>query len=510
VQTEQIAVVVRPRDAYEAVDLGFRFARAVFWPLFPAHALVVAAVSFALYLGLSERLWLAAFALWWLKPLYDRVALAVLADALFGRTPTLAETLAGVPRLILRTGLLHSLTWLRLSPLRSFTAPVLQLEGLRGLERSRRASVLIGRDSRAGLGLLFACGVFELVLLLAGLQLAATFQPGGAIASFWTSVLAGEGPAISLVEALLYALAISAVEPFYVAGGFALYVNRRIWLEGWDIDLAFHKLEERVAARERRPPLARAAALGALLAALALAPLAARADESAPPDAPAASDAPAPSCDEPGPEGAGACVAAVLASEEFATVEKIELWLPKESEPEPDAEPGLLARLGLWLASLGSTLLRVVMWLALAFVVGALAVAIVRALRARGQSEAGAPLPDPGLRIGLDLRPESLPDDVVGESRARFAGGDAAGALSLLYRGALVHLVQRFGLALPASATEGECERIARDALDAGLAGDFRALSRAWVFCAYARAMPAPEAFAELCERWQPRLRGAA
>ena len=102
-QTEQIAVVVRPREAYEAVDLGFRFARAVFWPLFPAHALVVAAVSLALYLALPDRLWLAALAIWWLKPLYDRVALAVLADALFGRTPTLYETLVSVPRLIART-----------------------------------------------------------------------------------------------------------------------------------------------------------------------------------------------------------------------------------------------------------------------------------------------------------------------------------------------------------------------------------------------------------------------
>jgi hypothetical protein len=170
----------------------------------------------------------------------------------------------------------------------------------------------------------------------------------------------------------------------------------------------------------------------------------------------------------------------------------------------------VVARLGLWLASLGSTLLRVATWLALAFVAAGLALAIVRALRGRREGENGAPLPDPGLRVGRDLRPESLPDDVVGEARARFARGDAAGALSLLYRGALVHLVARFGLALPASATEGECERIAHDALEPGIAGDFRALSRAWLFCAYAHAAPAPEAFAELCERWQPRLRSAA
>jgi hypothetical protein len=501
VQTERIAVEVRPRAGFEAVDLGFRFARAVVWPLFPAHALVVGLVSLALYAGLSERLWLAGLFVWWLKPLYDRVALAVLADALFGRTPTLLETLASLPRLIASTGLLHSLTWLRFSPLRSFTMPVLQLEGLRGIERSRRVSVLVGRDSRAALGLLFACGIFELVVLVAGLQLAATFRPEGAIAEFWRDVMQGGGPELSFLEALLYPLAIAAVEPFYVAGGFALYVNRRIWLEGWDIDLAFRKLEQRVAAEPARAPRARAISLGLLVVALAL-PAGARADDE--------TLAQPPSCEVPGPAGADACIDAVLASEEFETIEKVELWLPKASEPDPNADPSVLARFGLWLASLGATLLRVIAWLGLAAVLTGLTIAIVRSLRARALRPGAQGVDLADVRVGLDLRPEALPSDVVAEARARFARGDATGALSLLYRGALVHLVRGFGLAVPAGATEGECERLARQALDAGLAGDFRDLTRAWVFCAYAHQVPAPDAFAELCQRWQPHLRSAA
>ncbi len=498
-QTERIAVAVRPREGYEAVDLGFRFARAVIWPLFPAHALVVAGVALALHAGLSERLWLAAVLVWWLKPLYDRVALAVLADALFGRTPTLLETLSSMPRLVAGTGLLHSLTWLRLSPLRSFTMPVLQLEGLRGIERSRRVSVLVGRDSRAALGLLFACGIFELVILAAGLQLAATFRPEGAIAEFWRDVVQGAGPELSFIEALLYPLAIVAIEPFYVAGGFALYVNRRIWLEGWDIDLAFRKLEQRAAAEAQRIPPARVLSLGLLALALLLPPGARAEDETAQP----------PACEASDPGGARACIDAVLASEEFATVEKVEVWLPKASEPDADADPGLLARFGLWLASVAATLLRVVAWLGISAVLAALAVVIVRSLRDRGRRPRTRLESGTDLRVGLDLRPEALPPDVIAEARARFARGDAPGALSLLYRGALVHLVRGFGLAVPVGATEGECERLARAALDAELAGDFRDLTRAWVYCAYAHETPAPDAFAELCRRWRPHLRGA-
>ena len=481
------------------MDLGFRFARAVFWPLFPAHALMVAAIAFALNAGLSNRLWLAGVLVWWLKPLYDRVALAVLADALFGRVPTLLETLTSVPQLIGSTGLLHSLTWLRFSPLRTFTAPVLQLEGLRGVERSRRVSVLVGRDTRAALGLLFACGIFELVILAAGLQFVATFRPEGAIAEFWRGVVQGGGPELSWLEALLYPLAIAAIEPLYVAGGFALYVNRRIWLEGWDIDLAFRKLEQRVSADAARKPRARATLLGLLALAL-LTPVAAGAQTEV--------EAP-PSCEAPGPDGAGPCIDSVLAGEEFATVEKVEIWLPKASQPDAAGEPGWIGRFGLWLASVAATLFRVGAWLGIALLLGALAIAVARSLRERARLPGAQIADETELRFGLDLRPEALPADVVALARARFAGGDASGALSLLYRAALVKLVRGFGLRVPAGATEGECERIARAALDSDLASDFALLTRAWVFCAYARETPAPEAFAELCQRWQPHLGGA-
>ena len=341
-QTERIAIAVRPRAGYEAVDLGFRFARSIFWPLFPAHAITVVAIATALYAALPDRLWLAGLLVWWLKPLYDRIALAVLADALFGRVPTLLETLSSVPRLITRTGLLHSLTWLRFSPLRAFTQPVLQLEGLRGIERSRRVKTLVGRDSGAALGLFFACTNFEMVIFLAGLQIGATFRPEGQVAEFWRSVLQGGGAELTWLEAVLYALAICAIEPLYVAGGFALYVNRRVWLEGWDIDLAFRKLEQRAPVASVREKLARAAWFGLIALAL-LWPGVVRAQAEAEAQAETEFEAP-PTCDAPGPAGADACIAAVLAEPAFETIEKVELWLPKANEPSPDEAPGWLPK----------------------------------------------------------------------------------------------------------------------------------------------------------------------
>jgi hypothetical protein len=52
---------------------------------------------------------------------------------------------------------------------------------------------------------------------------------------------------------LLYLLVISIVEPFYVAAGFSLYLNRRTELEGWDIELGFRTLAARLEAQQVPP-----------------------------------------------------------------------------------------------------------------------------------------------------------------------------------------------------------------------------------------------------------------
>jgi hypothetical protein len=52
---------------------------------------------------------------------------------------------------------------------------------------------------------------------------------------------------------LVYLLVISIVEPFYVAAGFTLYLNRRTELESWDIELGFRTLAARLEAQRITP-----------------------------------------------------------------------------------------------------------------------------------------------------------------------------------------------------------------------------------------------------------------
>ena len=370
VQTENIHASLRPRSGWEAVDLGFRMARVWWRPLFGAWLAVVVPTAILLNVLFRDSLGLAALALWLLKPAFDRVALFVLSEALFGRIPSVMESLQALPGL-LRTGLVGSLSIYRLSPMRALVLPVLQLEGLRGRARRDRVRLLVGRALNVGLGLIVACLHFELLVVGLGcLSLIWIFLPAGVglgpleLASAW--LFAEGGWPVVLGNAVLV-LAMSAIEPFYVAAGFSVYLNRRVYLEGWDIDLEFRKLARRAA-----PRAGAAAVSGGIALALLLAPAAQASD-----------------CTEQ-PQSAKACIEAIMETPEFETVRRVELWVPKNS---PDAavratEPSGLSAL----AELLALLFQIVLWCAVALAL--FAVLRRRASRcARGPRSACAPRP---------------------------------------------------------------------------------------------------------------------
>jgi hypothetical protein len=498
VQPERIQVAVRPRGGWEAVDLGFRMARHWWRPIFAAWCALVFPVAIVLNVALVEHLWLAALILWWLKPAFDRIPLYVLSEALFGHVPTVRETLGALPT-ALRPGLLRSLSVMRPSPLRSFTLPVMQLEGLRGSARRERARLLIGRDSSVGLGLIFACASFEwLVAVMGLLSLVWFLLPEAMRIGFDTilgSLLFGGGTTWqSLLRNGILLLAMTAIEPFYVAGGFSLYINRRVYLEGWDIDLVFRKLVRRAAA-EHRPSRGSGAVAGfVLLALLAATPV--RAEEPGIHTSCAASRA----------EDAKPCIELILRHPDFSSVEEVEIWVPKLDVESNEVETGSDFSLGI--GGLFAALFETLVWVLLAVAVIVLIAFALRRISPQARSRPAEREP-PEVLFGLDVRRESLPDDVIAAARGRWAEGDAIGALSLLYRAALVYLVSARGLEVSASATEGECTKLARRAVEAPLSEAFDSLTNAWLYCAYGERPPEADAFAELCESWRPHLEPA-
>src|SRR3989338_8086315 len=130
------SVAIRPRSAWEAMDLGVLLAKQHAGLLMASWALVTLPI-FALLCALLWQYpsW-AVLLFWWLKPAFERLPLYILSHALFGATPSLKQALRALPGL-LRPQLLASLTWRRLSPTRSFDLPVMQLEGLSGKSKLR-------------------------------------------------------------------------------------------------------------------------------------------------------------------------------------------------------------------------------------------------------------------------------------------------------------------------------------------------------------------------------------
>ena len=511
-QLERIAAVIRPRGGWEAVDFGFAMAQRWRGPVWRAWWAVVApawALAYApLALGIHPLLGLVVA--WWLRPLFDRVPLAVLSRALFGESPRPGDVARSLPRLW-GAGALGALTVRRLDPVRSFHLPVHQLERVTGAARRDRLAVLGRQRLDVAAGLTLACWVMELFVLTALFTLAAMLVPSGfdvAWGDHLGGLFTGEAhPAFVLLAGALAFLALALIEPFYVAGGFALYLDRRTHLEGWDVELTFRRLARRLRAGGRRGVaaalLVAVVGAGAAVAASEVGGASGGASETG-----GASHEVGGASHEVGATSGEVreAVVEVLGHPDFSTRSKVRRWRVRErwveGEPEPAASPvqlplGPLALVG-----------EVLMWVAAAFLLGALLVLVVR--RARWGGRAGAePAAEPTtVLFGLDLAPESLPDDVPAAALESFRAGRATEALGLLYRGALARLAQRRSVA--SSWTEEECVRHLAGQLDPAGADWFGRLAVLWQAAAYGHRAPAEEAFVGLCGGWRSHLGGAA
>jgi hypothetical protein len=491
VRTDRIRVALRRRSGLEAIDLGFALVRDNLRPLLASWVGIALPLAALVIIALRDHPFWALVALWWLRPAFARVPLHVLGRALFYQPTGWLDTLRELPGLA-RVGLGTSLWLQRFSPARSMLQPVLQLEGLRGRARRERCRVLARRDLASASALLSVAAHANAALILGLLLLVQLLLPEPLAWDlselfFPFAGDSAEDPGLLLLPSL-YLAGVSCVEPLVTAGGFALYLNRRVDLEGWDIDLAFRRLAERAERRDasRRSRLAGLAA--ACLVLLASAPLRAQ------------------PCQPAEPETAKPCIRSVLADPDFGSSEMRSRWVLRDfgEEDEAPSEPWLPA----WLAEGLATVFELALWSGLVVLVVATLVAIARRIDAPADEAPPLPLPS-SRRFGLDLDPRSLPDDLLAAARAAFARGDFAGALSLLYRGALVRLVERDGLAIPESATELECLALVRRARPER-SRVFDRLTRLWLAARYAQEPPSAEGFDALCRDFAPVFGEAA
>jgi uncharacterized membrane protein YciS (DUF1049 family) len=224
----------------EAADLGAALVRqhaASVWCTFlPLYGVVV-----LLALSTVEiASWLPTTIIFCIKPWLDRSLLFILSRAVFGESTRWAD-LWHERRAVWGGQLLRSLFWRRLSPWRSYTQAIEQLEGQRGSARGKRRTQLLRGRRGAATGLQTAFANAEMALYLALLSIALWFAPDGDLRTMFTWLVADESVAVSVLVAVAYAAVVGLLEPFYVGAGFAMYLNRRVELEAWDIEQEFRR-----------------------------------------------------------------------------------------------------------------------------------------------------------------------------------------------------------------------------------------------------------------------------
>ena len=559
---DRLQVVLRHRGVHESMDLGLRIHQRWSAPVYRAwFATVVPAWLVILGVtGALDALWLGLLVVWWLKPMWDRIPLFVVSRAIFGATPTLREVFGSL-RSLWTQGLLADLTWYRFSPSRAMLMPVGQLEGLSGRRGAARRQVL-GRGTELGgaLGLLFAGLSLEFIVATGFLGLVLMMLPDGPgldIEAIFDAIDTGTGPLWArLVPVVGWLGAITVIEPVYVASGFALYLNRRTALEGWDVELSFRRLAARIATRAR--------IAGAVFLAVALASGGpARASTDVPQSIPVEADTLAddevalePTVDlvdvdpgaidlQPGPapdeaEAAETAAEAVFDRREFGYDREIAQWEPKPvptfagidltavqewmewvaswsladwlddwlegwldqpgDETEDDTSAG-------WFGDGVSNILEVVLWGVVAAMVVGGAVLLWRRrdeLARTPRLPRLDPTPEP-VAVGTLRGPRTVeapaatvPDQVW----AAWTHGDPDGALALLYNAALAELAHGRELELDDAWTEGDCARAVRAQVGGSPARYFLRVVRARQKISYAHRPPEDHEVRGLCDDW--------
>ena len=506
-ELERIGVVLRPRPTREALDLGVAMLRRHAWPVWSAWFAFTVPV-FVLCNALGAWLgwpWLGWVLMWWLKPLFDRLPLYVLSRAVFDQAPDWRQTLRGQARWPWRRTV-AALSWLRIDSNRALRLPLDLLEGTTPAQRSARWKVLRQRLVGETSLLAYFCLLFELVLFLSVwlfvlLLIPHEWRPQLLTDLFRDGLQPLPGSWVLLGAGVAY-LAMSVIEPLYVACGFSLYLNRRTQLEAWDIDLAFRRLRTRLQG------------LGLLAAVLLCAGLFAPAAQASGSGAAVEVDVKTvtvqldtlfgDSTSRVDPRLAPAA-AQVYRDPRFGGEHTVRRWRLKYAS-KPHATPNTPFP---WFGRMLGGLFQVALWVLLIGALGGLAWLGWR-WRDRWvvpkRASANALLPPVSALI--DTVP-ALPADVAGAARALWQAQRRREALALLYQSCVEQTARELQQPPARDATEAHWLRQARALADPERSRRVTAIVRTWQFAAYAGRYPDDATVEQLLHGWPAQAGGS-
>ena len=482
-QLEKVTAEIRPRGRWESIDLGCALVRENFGKVMNAWFLTVIPLWFVI-ISLCQLIpnaeaaaWLAGLFCLWTLPFCDRIPLFILSRRLFGDDPSWMELWKSLPGILSRRFFLT----LVLGPMnlgRGLSQPVVQLEGLKGKAYRERVR-LLSRNGGEGAS---QASMISLLLVLATMfsmlfiffTMVGLFGDEIVIEEFWVDHVLGSNatfmpaPYVWILVGLMLS-AITMIEPFCVGAGFAMYINSRTITEGWDIELAFKRMSERVNGLVQT-----SGKVLVLLFAIGLTWGEALASNER--------------------------LDQVMEHDDFIVhTEIVDVAVETDNGSWFDfMENWQLAGIG------------VIATLIFYLVIIALVVGLVWLIYANRHVFAGANIPQSGGEssrrvssvMGMVVSPESLPDDIAQAAREAWIAGQHHQALSLLYRGSISALIHQDEVQIESSDTESDCLRAVTGKVTAEREQYFSTLTKVWMGLAYGNVMPHDATAASMIQEW--------
>lgn len=487
-----LQIALRPRNNWEAFDLGRSLLKKNLLSIYKPWLALTVPYTLLMFLLFKNHPFWGFFAFWFFLPIFERVIIFDLSRIIFGETPSTKQSLKEFPKELKKGFFSLHFMW-RFTFSRSFLMPIWQLEGLKGKQRKKRVQVLSGSSTSSNCAWNGVMYLHIEQLVAAGLltvcYLFIPVEVKGDIPSkildldsfvYWLEQLPTW---LSFFVYVVTAFAMILIRPFYVAGGFTLYICRRMVLEGWDIELQFRSLAERL---QEKNLLGNKIISFLLLAFFFLCPAPIHAQSS-----------------EVDRE-----LETIMAEEEFNEYKDVKKrqfkdidssmfdWLFRDSEQEDREESNFdwISMAGFFKVLFICMMAGALIWLIWKIVVIVMEERKLAKVSPRTKSEVVN-------FMGLDVSEESLPDDIASDVRAMLQEGDIRGAISLLYRGSVYQLLEA-GLKLRSSDTELDCLRRVESFGQSEKKSYFKDLTNTWLRVAYAHDLPENSLCEDLCNRW--------
>ncbi len=466
---DTVTAEIRPRSDWEAVDLGFAMVRRDFWRCFTMWWLAMGIpTAIATVLLWQHPVWLL-IVFWWVKPAGSRMVLFEISRRLFGEEPSWRAVWKEIPKAWVRR-FFYRFIWARLSPWLPVTLAVEDLEGLRGKNYRMRCGQVVRRGEGAVMWIYLVSHMavvwFGLAILGVLLMLIPEGQDGAwqqALES-WDIENVGEAPLlVARVAVGCMMLAMSLIDLFTTGAGFGLYINNRTWIEGWDVELAFRRLGQRLGK------------VAVVMVSFFILGISARGQEV---------ETPADRMQQ------------VKAHKDFIVHTVTDKIPNTKSSFSGFSFPTELMEILLYVFGISAValLLAFIGW------------AIWKNRHAFGMRMRGEKLvkaaPSARVVMGMDVSPDTLPGDIPTAAWALWQQGRHQEALGLLYRGSISRVMEIGRVEIQESDTEGDCMRRVDSAGHPAHPDYFRGITGAWIRLAYAGISPAEADVQALCQQW--------